>query len=131
MAGWLALAVPKQTAGVYLNRREMAGIWLGGWHQRVSKPCGCDSRSLQDGWEMIGWLAPTSSKDCGCNCRSPRDGWEMAGWLALAISKDFMCNVGSLGDGWEMAGRAPVVLEHQIQSNDRQYNTKHTVHIIT
>ena len=40
----------------------------------ISKDCGCDSRSLQDGWDMIGWLAPTSSKDFGCNCRSPTDG---------------------------------------------------------
>ena len=92
------------------------------------RDCGCNSRSLQDGWEMTRWLAPTSSKDFGCNSRSPRDCSEMAGWLAFGISKDFRCHfliVGrSLGDGWGMAGRAPVVFEHPIQINFHQYSKK-------
>ena len=67
----------------------------------ISKDRGCNSRLQQDGWEMTGRLASSSSQVFGCNCRSPRDGWEMAGWLALAISKDFGCHFGSLGDGLE------------------------------
>ena len=82
----------------------MAGRWLGGWPLLFPKGCECNSRSLQYGWEMIGWLAPTSSNDFGCNSRSPRDGWEMAGWLALVISKDFGFHFGAVGDGWEMGG---------------------------
>ena len=72
----------------------------------ISKDCGChDSRSLQDGWRMTWWLAPTSSKYFGCNCKSPRDVWEMAGLVAVAISNDFGCSFESLGDAWEMARR--------------------------
>ena len=62
---------------------------MAGWLPlAISTDCGCNSRSLQDGWELIGWLAPTSSTDCGCNCRSPRDGWAIVGWLALTIFTD-------------------------------------------
>ena len=96
----------------------------------ISKDRGCNSRLHQDGWEMTGRLASSSSQVFGCNCRSPRDGCEMAGWLARAISKGCMCHFGSLGDGWEMAGRAPVVSEQPTKSNtistakNRQCNSK-------
>ena len=89
---------------------------MAGWlPHAISNDCGCNSRSLQDGWELTGWLAPTSSNDFGCNSTSPEDGWEMAGWLALAISEDFGCNFGSLGDGWEST------------SYIRTPNTTHTI----
>ena len=134
MAWWLALAISK-TSNVKLNRLEMAGRWLGdGWKMplAISSDCRCNSKSLQDGWEMTGWLAATNSRYFGCNCRSPRDGWEMAGWLALAISKEFLESVGMVGDGCAMAGRwlgTPVVLEHPIQQQYRQQNEQtHTVH---
>ena len=100
---------------------------MAGWlPQAISKHCGCNYKSLQDGWKLIGWLAPTSSKDSGCNCRSPRDGLDMAGWLALTISKDFGCRFGSLGDCWGMVGRAPVALEHPIQTNTISTTQTHT-----
>ena len=88
---WLGdwLWIRKTNIGVNLNRREMVGRWL---------DCGCDSRSLQYGREMISWLAPISSNEFVCNCRSPRDGWEMVGWLALVISNDFGWVCWSLGD---------------------------------
>ena len=76
LGGWHQL-VPTISV-VIVDRQELAGRWLemaGRLPLAISKDCGCDSRSLQDGWEMIGWLAPTSSKDFGCNCRSPTDGW--------------------------------------------------------
>ena len=90
---------------------------MAGWLPlAISKDCGCDSKSLRDGWQMIGWLAPPSFKYFWCNRRSPRDGWEMAGWLALAFSNDFGRNIGSLGDVWQMDGRTHVVLKQQIQN---------------
>ena len=46
--------------GVNLNRREMAGRWLG------------------DGWEMAAWLPLAISKDCGGDYRSLQDGWEIS-----------------------------------------------------
>ena len=100
---------------------------MAGWlPQAISKHCGCNYKSLQDGWKLTGWLAPTSSKDSGCNCRSPRDGLDMAGWLALNMSEDFGCRFGSLGDCWGMVGRAPVALEHPIQTNTISTTQTHT-----
>ena len=101
---------------------------MAGWLPlAISKECGCDSRSLHDGWEMTAWLAPTSSKYVGCSCRSPRDGWEMAVWFALAISSDFGWHVGSL----KMAGKIHVVFEHSIPNKTISTTQNHTVQITT
>ena len=79
----------------------------------MSTDCGCNSKSLQDGWELPRWLAPTNSNDFGCTCISPSDGWKMAGWLVLSIPNDFGCYFGSLGHDWGIAARTHLVLEQQ------------------
>ena len=113
------------TANVNIDRREMAGIWIGGCPWRCPMIACVILDPLRDGWELIGWLARDNANYVGvlvnrqevtgrwlgswhwqclrnsrCKSSSPRDDWEMAGWLPLAVSKGFGCSLGWLRDGW-------------------------------
>ena len=63
-------------------KQKHGTIWLGSWLYQFQTHVGCKCKSPGDGWAMARWLPLAISKVCGCIFRSLQDGLEMTGWLA-------------------------------------------------